>query len=357
MSDEFIPTLTHATERDIDLLLVEELYASPAFVGWVAARTGLGGAIAASTVLHSKRRTRSRREIDIFVDLRHPNGTRSALLIENKLDANEQPDQAESYRKELRRIADDYASAAMAIVCPADYDRQCRAFTSKFDAVITYESLAGYFGQGSMALSGEAAARMRFRRDILEQAVHKHRRGYTPIPNEIVGDFNARYVALLADVMPAIIPGKSMLKPANPDESTSMIFDAGASLAALAAELRPSRFAHELGRGRDHRANYVAVTFGGWGAALSAIKTILEADAAAIGATFSAKPPTKARPNPGLVMACATPPIDNQGDFAAQQDLIAAGMRRAGELRDWLLANVATLRRWKVLVNEQKVYR
>lgn len=357
MSDEFIRTLTHATERDIDLLLVEELYASPAFVGWMATRSGLGGLISGSTVLHSKRRTRSRREIDIFVDLRHPDGTRSALLIENKLDATEQPDQAESYREELDRIAGDYASAAMAIVCPADYDRQCRTFTSKFDAVITYESLARYFGQGSTALSGEAAARMCFRRDILEQAVHKHRRGYTPVPNEIVGDFNACYVALLADVMPAIIPGKSMLKPANPDESTSMIFDAGPSLAALPAELRPSRFAHELGRGKDHRANYVAVTFGGWGAALPAIKNVLEADAAAVGASFSGKPPTKARPNPGLVMACATLPVDNQASFAAQQELIVAGMRRAGELRDWLLANVWTLRRWKVLVDEQKVYR
>lgn len=356
MSDEFIPTLTHATERDIDLLLVEELYASPSFAAWMAARGGLGGAIAGSTVLHSKRRTRNRREIDIFVDLRHPDGRRSALLIENKLDATEQPDQAESYREELERIAGDYAAVAMTIVCPADYDRQCRAFTSKFDAVITYESLAMYFAQGSEALSGEAAARMRFRRDFLKQAVHKHRRGYTAVPNEVVGDFNARYVSLLAEVMPAIVPGKSMLKSANPDESTSMIFDAAASLAALPAELRPSRFAHELGRGQDHRANYVAVTFGGWGAALPAIKTTLEADAAAIGATFSAKPPNKNRPNPGLVMACATTPVDNQGDFAAQADPIAAGMERAGELRDWLVANIATVRKWKALVDEQKVF-
>lgn len=356
MNDEFIPTLTHATERDIDLLLVEELYASPSFTSWMASRAGLSCAIAGSTVLHSKRRTRSRREIDIFVDLRHPDGTRSALLIENKLDASEQPDQAESYREEMDRIADDYAAARMAIVCPSDYDRQCRIFTGKFDAVITYESLAGYFAQVSHTLSGEAAARLRFRHDILQQAIHKHRRGYTAIPNEIIGDFNAQYVALLAEVMPAIVPGKSMLKPANPDESTSMIFDAAASLAALPDDLRPTRFAHELGRGKAHRANYVAVTFGGWGAALQMIKSHLEEDAAAIGATFSAKPPTKTRPNPGLVMACPTLAVDNMGDFTAQTDLIVAGIERAGELRSWLLTNTATLRKWKALVDEQKVY-
>ena len=97
------------------------------------------------------------------------------------------------------------------------------------------------------------------------------------------------------------------------------------------------------------------MTFGGWGATLPAIKSRLEADAAAMGATFSAKPPTKARPNSGLVMACATPAVDNQGDFSAQADLVVAGMKRAGELRAWLLANAAILGKWKALVDEQKV--
>jgi len=40
-NDVFIPTLTHATERDIDLLLVEELYSSRDFVLWMAAQAGL----------------------------------------------------------------------------------------------------------------------------------------------------------------------------------------------------------------------------------------------------------------------------------------------------------------------------
>ncbi|MBY6200547.1 hypothetical protein KUV65_04175 [Maritalea mobilis] len=43
IEDEYIPTLSHATERDIDLLLVEELYASRNFLTWIAARAGLSG--------------------------------------------------------------------------------------------------------------------------------------------------------------------------------------------------------------------------------------------------------------------------------------------------------------------------
>ena len=277
-----------------------------------------------------------------------------ALLIENKLDASEQPDQAESYREELHRITDDYSNAIMLIVCPEAYALEHAAFTKKFDTVITYEELSHYFKQRAATLNGEGAMRARFRRDILDQAIHKHRRGYTPVPNDVVGDFNARYVALLAEVAPAIRPGKSMLKPANPDESTSMIFDQRASLAELPPEVLPTRFAHELGRGQDHRANYVAVTFGGWGTALPVLKEAIERELAILSPIVSAKPPTKVRPNPGLTVACATPPVDNQQDFDAQRDRLIAGVKRAEVLRNWMRSNIPVLRAWKALADQHR---
>ena len=215
MTEEFIPTLTHATERDIDLLLVEEIFASPDFVQWLFDRTPFRPKIAASSVLHSKRRTRSRREIDIFVDAKDSAGHRVALLIENKLDALEQPDQAESYREELDALSADFARGAIMIVCPSAYSATHREFTEKFDAIITYEELAEYFSD-STTTHGTSAARMRFRADFLRQAITKSRRGYTPVPNEVIGGFNARYVSLLSELAPEIIPGPTMLKDANP---------------------------------------------------------------------------------------------------------------------------------------------
>lgn len=357
MTEDYIPTLTHATERDIDLLLVEELYASAEFAAWLAARVGINRPVERTTVKHSKRRTRSRREIDIFVELHHPGGLTSALLIENKLDATEQPDQAESYRDELAMHADGYGAMAMIITCPQAYAAEHGVFTSKFDAMVTYEAIADWFIKKagvSVRTVPELTLRYAFRAEVLDQAIFKHRRGYLAIPNEVVGDFNARYVAVLERLFPDIRPGKSMLKPANPDDSTSMIFDQDASLSRLPADIRPRRFAHELGRGLDWRANYVAVTFGGWGSALPAIKERLEQDAAELGAHFSAKPPNKTRPNPGLVMALPTAPIDNQGDFDAQRDQIVAGMKKAAELRDWLLRNQRVLRQWKALVDQNR---
>ncbi|KQY16314.1 hypothetical protein ASE23_20235 [Rhizobium sp. Root73] len=353
MNEEFIPTLSHATERDIDLLLVEEIHASLDFTVWIARQAGINLPIASWDVKHSKRRTRSRREIDIFVEIEHSDQTRSALLIENKLDASEQPDQAESYREELDALAGGYARRAMMIVCPNAYAAQFPNFTGKFDATISYELIAEFLRELRDESGSEMVPRYQFRAEIIDQAIHKHRRGYTPIPDKIVGDFNAQYVALLATIAPEILPGPSMRKTANPRESTSMIFDQAASLRGLAEAIRPRRFAHELGRGSDQRANYVAVTFPGWGVAPSAVVDVMSADVAELGAIFSAKTPTKIRPNPGLVMALPTTPVDNQRDFYAQIEAISAGVVTAARLRNWLIDNQNVLSKWRALVDAE----
>jgi hypothetical protein len=355
MSDnEFIPTLAHATERDIDLLLVEELLSSPDFLTWVLALSGINGRLASWDIKHSKRRTRSRREIDIFVGIEHREGTQAALLIENKLDASEQPDQAESYREELEILDEGLDQAAMAIVCPEAYALQHPNFTGKFDATITYEMIAQWFRRQTVEVGSDLVLRYNFRASVIDQAVHKHRRGYTPVPDKVVGNFNELYVSLLEQIAPDIRPGASMLKAANPRESTSMIFDQNATLKSLPRDVRPRRFAHELGRGSERRANYVAVTFAAWGAALPDIRDKLEADTQELGASFDAPKPTKMRPHPGLKMSIPTPPVDNQADFDAQHDKIKEGMLVAVRLRRWLVNNQDTLQRWQMLVKKSE---
>lgn len=352
--DTFIPTLTHATERDVDLLLVEELYSSSDFVMWIAMQAGITKPLLQWDVKHSRRRTRSRREIDIFIDIIHDDKTRTAILIENKIDAQEQPDQAESYRKELDVLSQKYDTSAMIIVCPEGYGVQHHQFTSKFDVCLTYETIQSWFVEASKEAGDEAVLRYRFRAELFDQAIHKHRRGYTPIPDNVVGDFNSKYVKMLTELAPQIIPGNSMLKPASPRESTSMIFNQYITLADIPKEIRPRRFAHELGRGSERRANYVAVTFAGWGAYLPALDNRIRADTAKIGAEFSAKKPNKNRSSPGLVMSIRTEPVDNQGSFSAQQEKLAAGIETAMKLRKWLIDNVSILRDWKALIDEQK---
>lgn len=342
---DYIPTLTHATERDIDLLLVEELYANYDFLVWLAAKVDIDGPFHDWDVKHSKRRTQSRREIDIFVEMKDQSDCKHALLIENKIDAGEQPDQAESYREELAVLAEPYARRAMIIVCPEAYALQHHEFTGKFDAVVTYQDVRGFFDQMAAEVGDDLVLRARLRRELFDQAIEKHRRGYTPVPDKVVGDFNALYVALLRRLKVPLVPGKSMLKVANPRESTSMIFDQDQSLSRLPKAIRPRRFAHELGRGSDRRANYVAVTFAGWGVLPKSTLDELARDVASLGAILQAKPATKARPNPGLVLAVSTAPVDNQGSFAEQEADLVQGIEAAVKLRSWLFENTATLLR------------
>lgn len=103
MEDEIL-TLTHATERDIDLLLVEELICGTDLLARLVKEgfdIDLGPmGYRSHRVIHSQRRIHNRREIDICVEITTTEAKPTYLLIENKLDASEQADQSESYQGE-----------------------------------------------------------------------------------------------------------------------------------------------------------------------------------------------------------------------------------------------------------------
>lgn len=351
-ADELL-TLSHATERDVDLLLVEELATSKDFAQWIAASAGWNHAVSKWRVAHSKRRTGNRREIDIELRVEGRGDVGQAiLLVENKLSEDPQPDQAESYREECNALIKSRACrrAASILVCPSAYVDVQPVFAGKFDRVIRYEEIAEFLRRRSSTLrqkEPELAARIAFRVELLNQAIGKHRRGYEPVPLEKLGTFNSRYVALLAKLAPAIYPGPSMLKPANPAESVSMIFDHAKTFAELPPAIRPKRFAHEFGRGQTHRANYVAAAFGGWGRKFQAHKADLTADLAGTGYRLEADAPSAKRPNPALRLIVATPPVNNHAQFDAQRPAIEAGIKEAIRLRLWLLDNAAVLESWR----------
>lgn len=84
-------------ERDIDLLLAEEFSVHPAFATWVLSKTKFAGQEAEVVdVLVSRADVQG--ESDLIVVFARRAGDRFALLIEDKLDAPLQPEQAERYR-------------------------------------------------------------------------------------------------------------------------------------------------------------------------------------------------------------------------------------------------------------------
>jgi len=338
-----IPVLTHATERDIDLLLVEEFAASPRFAATILKAIGLGnlGFLRAS-VLHSVRRVYSRREIDISVRIETKTGD-ILLLVENKLDASEQPRQAESYQAEACEQAVRYQQVRTILVCPKEYRTEHAHFARGFDHVISYETLAGYFETLADSGTGELAARLSHRGRIMRQAIEKQRRGYTQVIHPAKRQFTERYVALAKKIAPELIPGPSMLRESAAD-SVTMIF---------APETLPKwpflpqmRIVHQL---REANAN---ISFYTWGDYFNALAAKVSADLS--GTAMRAIPTVNKRKGgrSGMMLVVLTPQVDHFRPFEEQIEAVREGILATRALHAWFLAHRDVVRSWAALVPE-----
>lgn len=182
------PVLTHVTERDMDLLLVEELSCSQAFVSWLAknlsAHIGFGN-FAVEQVHHSVCASGAGAgETDIEVIGRLSSGSTACtvgMLIEDKIDATFTPLQPERYRlraAELLRSAR-CGKAVTLLLSPAGYSA---SGVSGFDARITYEEVVAFFKMRQRETADELQLRYKHRIQLVEQAIHRFRRGYVASP-------------------------------------------------------------------------------------------------------------------------------------------------------------------------------
>ena len=347
---EELLTLTHATERDIDILLVEELQCSKSFVSWflqlIGSQLQTTTAFSSSRVIHSRRRTHNRREIDICLVLKDANESVTMILVENKLDTQEQARQAESYQDEidvlLRRGAAQRAFTAL--VCPRGYAQQNPGFAAKFQAVVHYEDVREHLRQRATKEKTELKQRLRFRADLLDQAINKHRRGYEAVPVLAIQRFNEQYIELCKIHAPELIPGTAMRRKDRPGESVTMIFD---RMSLPAADFLPQmRIVHQL---REGNAN---VNFYTWGDYYGEIVTLLEKDLS--GTPYRTQPTRNMRKGgrSGLMIYVPTPTVDNQKGVEEQLDSIVAGIKSTQSLRSWIVSNLDRIKRWSEVVKE-----
>lgn len=338
-----IPVLAHALERDLDLLLIEELACSPDFVAWLLNKaTGQSHRdLRKSEVLHSTRRMFNRREIDISVRAETDVG-QYLLLLENKLDAGQQPGQAQSYREEAEACAAPDLKVLTGLTCPRAYALSHESFARAFDFRIVYEDIERYFISRARETSPDIARRLSYRAELVRQAIGKERRGYRQVVHPARGAFAERYVAAVAQLAPELIPGPSMLRE-SAAESVTMIF---------APETLPSwhflpamRLVHQL---RDGNAN---LNFYTWGDRFEILASLM---APAIDGTGFRVEQTMNRRKGGrtsLKIVADTPFVDLFGDFTAQEAAIQAGIHAANALRNWLLAHERDVRSWSETVS------
>ena len=156
-------------ERDMDMLFLEELVSSDKFLGIFLSKIGIEKATVVSAE-HSKK-DNELGESDLAVILEH-DSKRVALLIEDKIDAVAQPEQAGRYiERGNKGLADgDYDEYYIFIVAPKIYlDTNDEA--NKYPYSISYEEVLSFF-------ESKNDSRSAFKASQIRQAIYKKESGY-----------------------------------------------------------------------------------------------------------------------------------------------------------------------------------
>lgn len=200
------------TERDIDLLIIEELFANVDFFNWIVRYTVKEPDLKFAKAFHSL--SDETGETDIAVLCENQN-EKILLLIENKIDADFQPKQAERYRLrgENHISKNECDKFYTLLVAPKQYI----ANNDEFDFYIEYELLKDYFKQWRIDIY-----RSKFKIELLDLAIEKYRRGYSTNPDERAIDFHRKLYEYSNKYYPHL--QKDKVNPNAPIGSTTFCF-------------------------------------------------------------------------------------------------------------------------------------
>lgn len=176
--NEYVLPVASILERDIDLLLLEELATDDTFCEWLIAQLNL-------PILSSVRGAWKSisafglGETDILFSYQSNEKT-IVVLIENKLDASFQNEQFSRYHQRAEKYVAQktYSDAFILLIAPKLYCIHQR----EFEYCITYESI-------SERLQQIGTKRSLFKSHLLQIAIEKLRRGYQPINSIPVQQF------------------------------------------------------------------------------------------------------------------------------------------------------------------------
>jgi len=198
----------YVAERDIELLLLEELKVNPEFAGWLfeLAYKASGSTPDCIGAWHSVSHPQLG-ESDLIVIYEN----NSATLIENKIDAPAQPEQADRYRL---RGYDGYKDGfwrdfVTCILAPMRY-LEGKKEADNYDLKISYETVRGWFKTNEVRRFG-------YRANVFDQAIEQNRRGYSPVVDADVTKFWELYWELVSSEFPSLETSRPQLKPARAD--------------------------------------------------------------------------------------------------------------------------------------------
>lgn len=178
-------------ERDIDLLVMEELSVSDEFREWFSSRV-FGEPIFQSKIgaWHSVSDAQLG-ESDIVFLFEAIDGPRTAILIENKIGAPPQPQQGQRYRfRGEKGLKEGYwEKFKTCVIAPSKYLSSSK-HSESYDVNVSYEELLAYFQSRS-----PRDGRFPYKARILLEGIEQNRRGYQPEHNDQMTKFVSDYYA------------------------------------------------------------------------------------------------------------------------------------------------------------------
>ncbi len=191
--------LDTALERDIDLLIIEEFISNPEFADVLLSPFDLPSGYVVETVIHSKRDS-DLGESDIVIVL-EKNGSRHAIHIENKIDAQAMPQQHDRYAKRIEKdIANgEYDTASWMLVAPEKYIK-ANSEAQKYEHRVTYEQLRQCFAH-------QQGMRAQYKLALIDKAISEQKNGYQLQIDPAVDDFCSKMNAYQEEKYPGLPTG------------------------------------------------------------------------------------------------------------------------------------------------------
>ncbi|GAB4329924.1 MAG: hypothetical protein Kow0037_05310 [Calditrichia bacterium] len=292
-------------ERDIDILLLEELSVNVQFCDWFVRELGLPELTYCKSVLKSICEP-GLGETDILLEYLSEN-KQVYVFIENKLNSPFGPRQYNRYLQRAKKAIEDgkCEEAFVVLVAPGLYC-ETQYF---FENFLTYESIANQ-------LKNFEDPRSMFKSRLLKIAVEKLRRGYNPINSTIVQKFWLSYWKYKEEYYPDLKMKKPGIVPHKSDWPT--MYD---------ERLANVRFYHKLAQGN------VDATFKDASEELERQLIEILPDWAILkkfGRSFSIR--------------VFSGRVNRTGDFSRQIINVDQGLKNIQRLRDWLIENQEILR-------------
>jgi len=198
-------------ERDIDLLIMEELSVCDEFREWLSSRV-FGEPIFKENIgaWHSVCDAELG-ESDIVFVFSAVDGSRKAVLIENKIDAPPQPLQGKRYRlRGEKGIKEGYwEKFKTLIIAPKKYLCSSKN-TESYDDEISYEEILAYFQSRKIR-----DYRFSYKAKILLEGIEQNRRGYQPTYNEEMTKYVADYFVFSSQHYPHLNIQEAKPRPAG----------------------------------------------------------------------------------------------------------------------------------------------